>query len=99
MKFKFILSILITPIFSAVFSQDNNLGFAVTGQSLSNLKWTDIRVIDMTTGNINATIFESGKTKFSFLDAFTNKAVNELTVSGNPSRLQQIGLGIAANQN
>jgi hypothetical protein len=99
MKFKFILSILLTPIFSAVFSQDNNLAFAVTGQSLSNLKWTDIRVIDMTTGNTNATIFESGKTKFSFLDAFTNKPVNELTVSGNPARLQQIGLGIAANQN
>jgi hypothetical protein len=99
MKFKFLLSILLTPIFSAVFSQDTNLAFAVTGQSLSNLKWTDIRVIDMTTGNTNATIFENGKTKFSFLDAFTNKPVNELTVSGNPARLQQIGLGIAANQN
>jgi hypothetical protein len=99
MKFKFLLSILLTPIFSAVFSQDNNLAFAVTGQSLSNLKWTDIRVIDMTTGNTNATIFENGKTKFSFLDAITNKPVIELTVSGNPARLQQIGLGIAANQN
>ena len=99
MKLKFLLSILLIPIFSAVFSQNENLAFAVTGQSLSNLKWTDIRVIDMTTGNTNATLFENGKTKFSFLDALTNKPVNELTVSGNPARLQQIGLGITANQN
>jgi hypothetical protein len=99
MKLKFLLSILLTPVFSAVFSQDNNLAFAVTGQSLSNLKWTDIRVINMTTGNSNTTIFENGKTKFSFLDAITNKPINQLTISGNSSRLQQIGLGITANQN
>ena len=46
------------------FSQKTNIAYAITGQSNGNFNWTDIRVIDLSTGKVSNTLFESGKTKF-----------------------------------
>lgn len=96
MKFNCILIILCTVFFYTGFSQKNNLAFAITGQAGGNFSWTDIRVIDMASGNTNATLFENGKTKFSFIDADTKLAVSQFTLQGNPAGIQQNGLTLAA---
>ncbi len=83
MKLKFSLSFILSVLFFSGFSQ-NNFAFAITGQANGSLNWTDIRRLDMSTGNINAVIFEQGKTKFSFIDAETKKAVGSITVKGVP---------------
>jgi hypothetical protein len=92
MKLKFLLLLLCAIVIFKGFSQQGNRAFAITGQANANFNWTDIRVIDMGSGNTNATLFENGKTKFSFIDAETRKTVDQLTLKGYRSTLQ-------ANQN
>ena len=42
----------------------------------------------MASGNVNAVLFENGKTKFSFTDAATKKAVDQITLRGVPAVLK-----------
>ena len=42
----------------------------------------------MASGNVNAVLFENGKTKFSFTDAATKKAVDLITLRGVPAVLK-----------
>ncbi len=97
MKLKFLLLIFFTPVFFKCFPQENNLAYAITGQANANFNWTDIRVIDMTSGNPNAVLFENGKTKFSFIDAETGRQVDQFTISGNPARLQLNNVAVSSN--
>ncbi|MDQ6890122.1 MAG: hypothetical protein M3Z56_07590, partial [Bacteroidota bacterium] len=73
MKLNLLLFILSASLFTKGYSQDKR-AFAITGQANQNFNWADIRVIDLQSGNLKATLFENGKSKFSFTDAETNKA-------------------------
>src|ERR1017187_5327927 len=97
MKLKFLLLLFFTPLFFTGLSQQSNLAYAITGQANGNFNWTDIRVIDMASGNINATLFENGKTKFSFIDAETGRPVDQLAITGNPATLQQNNVTVSSN--
>lgn len=97
MKLKLLLLLFFTPVFFTGFSQQNNNAFAITGQANGNFIWTDIRVIDMASGNTSATLFENGKTKFSFVDAETRKTVDQFTLKGNLANLQQNGVSVSSN--
>src|ERR1051325_6008558 len=96
MKLKFLLSLFVTVLFLKGFSQESR-AFAITGQANANFNWTDIRVIDMASGNTNATLFENGKTKFSFVDAETRKTVDQFTLKTNPVTVQQNGVSVSSN--
>ncbi len=82
MKLKLLLTIIFIAFFFCGFSQGDNRAFAITGQANGNFNWTDIRSIDMASGNVSAVLFENGKTKFSFTDAETKKAVDQITIKG-----------------
>ena len=69
MKLKILLILFAAPLFFTGFSQQSNLAYAITGEVNANFNWSDIRVIDMATGNTNSTLFENGKTQFLFIDA------------------------------
>lgn len=56
-------SLILFSVFS--FAQKTSKAYAITGQSNGNFNWTDIREIDLKTGKVENTIFETGKTKFS----------------------------------
>ena len=96
MKPTVVLSVLLLAFASKSFSQDNKL-FAITGQASKNFNWTDIRVLDMESGNMKTTVFESGKTKFSYIDAETRKNVDENAIKVIPAALQQNGSNVASN--
>ena len=87
MNLKSTLSFLWIAFSSSAFAQGNT-AFAITGQSNKNFNWSDIRSIDMGSGNVNAVLFENGKTKFSFTDAATKRQVNEITLQGVPAVLK-----------
>ena len=91
-----ILLLLFTVVFSKSFSQKSNLAYAITGQENGNFNWTDIRVIDMSSGSVQSTIFENGKTKFSFIDAETKRPVDHLIINGNPAVFKQNNVAVSA---
>lgn len=75
MKLQTLLLLFFTSTLFTAFSQDNNIAYAITGQTAANFNWTDIRMINMASGKEVATLFENGKTKFTFLDAATRKPI------------------------
>ena len=79
MKLKISLSFISLSFCFSGFSQ-GDLAYAITGQVNGNFNWTDIRSIDMASGNLNATIFENGKTKFSFLDAESRRPIDKIII-------------------
>ena len=78
------------------FSQDNKV-FAITGQASKNFNWTDIRVLDMQSADMKATVFENGKTKFSYVDAETRKDINAGSAHVLPAAVQQNGADNSSN--
>ena len=95
MKFKLLLSSFFIAIFLPGFSQLSTRAFAITGQGNGNFNWTDIREIDMSSGNTNATLFENGKTKFSFLDADTKKPVDQIIIQNTPAATGQNSIAVS----
>ena len=87
MKSGTLLTFILAAGFSLASAQDRQQAFAITGQVNGNFNWTDIRGIDMATGNARQLYFENGKSKFSFKDAETKKNVEQFTVSGAPAQL------------
>src|SRR6185312_2822129 len=85
MKHKFLLSFIFIAFCINGFSQ--NLAFAITGQSAGNLNWTDIRSIDMASGDVKSVLFENGKTKYVFEDAETKREIYEISL---PSSIKNI---------
>lgn len=81
MRLKLLLSIIFIAFFSTGFSQDIR-AFAITGQANGSSNWADIRTIDMSSGNVTGVLYEAGKTEFSFKDAETNQAVNQISLKG-----------------
>src|SRR5258705_2226483 len=70
------------------FSQKTNIAYAITGQANGNFNWTDIRVIDLSTGKASNPLFESGKTKFvlaSFKDG-KNVTINADAANSLPTQ-------------
>lgn len=87
MKSKILLLLFTTVCFKS-FSQTSNVAYAITGQENGNFNWTDIRTFDMSSGAVHSTLFENGKTKFSFIDAETNRSVDRLLIDGNAAQLK-----------
>ncbi len=52
--------------------------FAVTGQAAKNFNWTDIRQVNLQSGEIERTVFENGISKFSFVNVAGNTPVTQL---------------------
>jgi hypothetical protein len=97
MKRKTLLSVIFSAFFFCGFSQNYNRAFAITGQAKGNFNWIDIRGIEMSSGNANAVLFENGKTKFSFRDAETQKAVDKISVIVNPALLKTNNATVSLN--
>ncbi|KAA9036307.1 T9SS type A sorting domain-containing protein [Ginsengibacter hankyongi] len=97
MRSRILLVLFFSFIFSAGFSQQSDVAYAITGQDNSSFNWTDIRSIDMRSGNVNATLFENGKTKFSFLDADTRSPVDRLAINGTPAVFKQNNVSVSSN--
>ncbi len=96
MKPSLVFSVLFLAALSKGFSQDNKV-FAITGQASKNFNWTDIRVLDMQSADMKATVFENGKTKFSYVDAETRKDIDAGSEHILPATVQQNGVDNSSN--
>jgi hypothetical protein len=79
MKVSFLLLTALS-LTSISYSQSNK-AYAITGQNKGNYNWSNIREIDLATGEVTNTIYEMGKTKFSMADANTKKSIGNEGVS------------------
>lgn len=63
MKRKTVLTLFLFSSSLLSMAQQSNKAYAVTGQAKGNFNWTDIREIDMTTGQATKVLFENEKMK------------------------------------
>lgn len=97
MTHKTLLTFILATTILGGFSQKRSPAFAITGQANGNFSWTDIRGIDMATGDAGKVFFENGKTKFSFRDAATNKTVDQLILKGNLAKAVHNNTNLSSN--
>ncbi len=90
MKYKLLLSA--TFISASFFStaQQSSKTYAITGSANNNFFWVNIKQVDINTGKVDYTLFESGKTAFKIIDA-NKTAVASKATNNNPT-----GFGVAA---
>ena len=81
MKLKFLLSTLMAASTLATVAQDANKAYAITGKANGSFNWTDIREIDLSSGKVVNTLFEDGKTTFSYTNSSNQKALADATTS------------------
>lgn len=87
MKNKFLLFTLSLIFCFQGFTQNSSSLFAITGQSVKNFNWMDIRSLNMKTGNVEQVLFESGKTEFTYLNSENKSPINEIVLNGAPAKL------------
>jgi len=90
MKSKFLLSILFTTTSLFTMAQSNGRTYAITGRENNNFFWADIKQVDIATGKIVKTVFETDKTSFKISNA-NEKISAEQRKTNAPT-----GIGVAA---
>jgi hypothetical protein len=88
MNGKLLLTTILIAASGAVMAQNANRAFAITGKTDNQFFWSDIREIDLATGQPIRTLFETGKSDFSRKGSET--ALNGI-ITNDP-----MGYGVAA---
>lgn len=97
MKCKILLSAtLISASFIAT-AQDANKTFAITGKSNNNFLWADIKQIDLNSGKVVKTLFESDKTAFKI--STLDNSLDGKMLSPNPTSFGVAACALDANHN
>src|SRR6186997_3075629 len=90
MKLKLLLPAILVTSSLASTAQMASKTYAITGKTNNNFFCADIKQVDIATGKISKTLFDSEKTAFKVNNA-DNTVVNLKTVDNSPT-----GLGVAA---
>src|SRR5690349_7857697 len=62
--------------------QKQTIAFAITSSEKGNFNWTDVKQIDLTTGTVTRSIFDSKQTNFTVYNARTGAALKPATQNG-----------------
>src|SRR5688572_24279554 len=91
MKRKILLLFVMAPLFSAVYAQKNpkTIAYAITGVQKGNSSWTEVRLVDINTGEEVKSIYQS-KNQVEILNARTGKPVvkKDLASKGKETELR-----------
>lgn len=97
MKFKIILSICFFSISFLVIAQTNqNSAYAITGDGPNNFNWINFRQVNLSTGQIENSIFDYNKNTFVLTNAITNVSSNEASNNSKNSQGIQPALSVIA---
>lgn len=93
MKRKILLLFVMAPLFSAVCAQKNpkTIAYAITGVQKGNSSWTEVRLVDINTGEEVKSIYQS-KNQVEILNARTGKPVTkkDLSSGGKETQLRAV---------
>jgi hypothetical protein len=93
MKHTFLAAVVFILFYQISYSQRSTC-FAITGHGKGDMNWTDIRSIDLSTGNATSSLFKNGKTKFSFVNAETRQPVDRVMMQLSSAISEKINTNI-----
>ncbi len=97
MKYKFLHAIIFIFFYQITYSQSGT-AFAITGHGKGDISWTDIRSIDLATGNATSLLFENGKTPFTFINAETRQPVSNMVMKLPSTISQKINANFSSSE-
>lgn len=89
MKMKVLLSATLISASLIATAQEASRTYAITGKDKNNFYWADIKQVDIATGKVVKSLFESEKTSFKSADL--DKSIASVAATANPT-----GFGVAA---
>lgn len=91
MKYKILLSACLLSLLFTKAQNNLNSAFAVVSSEKGKMEWMAIKEIDLSTGNIIRTIFDKSQTRYSLVNATTNKKLPavEAIINGRKSASYQ----------
>ena len=75
MKYLYISAVFLSFAFSGVAQKKNTTAYAITSSVKGQQAWTEVKKIDMVTGEVVKTIFDASIRNFEVYDAFNGKAL------------------------
>jgi len=77
MKSKILLSSALLVTALAANAQQSNKAYAITGDGTKDFLWMNIRQVDLSTGQVEKTIFQRSKSNFTMTDAASKRTVDQ----------------------
>jgi hypothetical protein len=74
MKYKILLPLLLLALTTAA-QRKQKLAYAITSSLQGQFSWTDVRLVDLSSGDVIQPVFENGKSEFPIFSARDGKAV------------------------
>jgi lipocalin len=90
MNFKLLLTAGLVATSFVAEAQSANRGYAITGDGNHDYMWMNIRQVDLSTGQVDKTVFDRTKSNFTITDVEAKKTLNQTTVND--------GTGLSAAQ-
>ena len=76
MKYKILLSLVVLSISVLSFSQQKKItAYAITSEKQGQFVWTEVKLIDLTTGEVLQKIYENNKTDYQVFEAREGKPI------------------------
>lgn len=66
--------------------QNQTTAFAITSAEKGSFNWTDVKLIDFSTGNVTRSVFDSKQTNFTVYNARTGKEIKSTSVQNGVTR-------------
>ncbi len=85
MNFKLLLTAGLVATTFVAGAQSANRGYAITGDGNKDYMWMNIRQVDLSTGQVDKTIFDRTKSNFTITDVEAKKTLNQTTVNDGTS--------------
>lgn len=76
MNFKLLLTVGLVATTFVAGAQSANKGYAITGDGNKDYMWMNIRQVDLSTGQVDKTIFDRTKSKFTITDVEAKKTLS-----------------------
>jgi hypothetical protein len=90
MNFKLLLTAGLVATSFVAGAQNANRGFAITGDGTKDYMWMNIRQVDLGTGQVNTTVFDRTKSKFTITDVEAKKTFNQTTVNDGTAKSSEL---------
>jgi lipocalin len=81
MNFKLLLTAGLVATTFVAGAQSANRGYAITGDGNKDYMWMNIRQVDLSTGQVDKTIFDRTKSNFTITDVEAKKTFNQSTIN------------------
>jgi hypothetical protein len=86
MKLRFIALLCVFASAKLFAQTSSNTAYAITSESIGSFEWTEVKMIDLSTGSVTKNIFENSKGRYNVFDG---RSLKPITISNDTSNAKE----------